>query len=315
MALTFGPEYLGVNPEDPDNVSVLFLPAEQPANLAADVEVDPLGYVSFTVGESGRYKVVARDAQGLVTTTKIVNLVDFATYDITDHRSYADHAPSVGEGSTHAGGGGGGGVTKHSDLTGLDADDHPQYLTQARGDSRYQASGNYAPATHSHAASQISDSTATGRSVVTATDAAAARTAIGAGTSSLALGTTSSTAKAGNYQPTAANISDSTATGRSVLTATDAAAARSAIGAGTSSLALGTTGSTAKAGNYTPSIADLPAGSTLTVRKSGGTWPARPTTRTDIIVRWVGASPAPSIVADTGTAGMYSVDETSITTS
>ncbi|WP_374248064.1 hypothetical protein [Thermomonas sp.] len=41
-----------------------------------------------------------------------------------------------------------------------------------------------APASHTHTASAISDSTATGRSVLTATDAAAARTAIGAGTSS-----------------------------------------------------------------------------------------------------------------------------------
>lgn len=51
---------------------------------------------------------------------------------------------------------------------------------------------------HTHTASQISDSTATGRSVLTAADAAAARTAIGAGTSNLALGTTGTTAMAGN---------------------------------------------------------------------------------------------------------------------
>lgn len=37
-------------------------------------------------------------------------------------------------------------------------------------------------------------------------DAAAARTAIGAGTSSLALGTTASTAKAGNYTPTSTEV-------------------------------------------------------------------------------------------------------------
>ena len=123
-----------------------------------------------------------------------------------------------------------------------------------------------------------------------ATDQAAARSAIGAGTSDLAIGTTASTAKAGNYVPTwgeitskpatfapsththlwaditnppatytpsahshvAADISNSTTVGRSVLTAADAAAARTAIGAGTSSLALGTTASTAKAGDYQP---------------------------------------------------------------
>lgn len=102
-------------------------------------------------------------------------------------------------------------------------------------------------------AASITDATATGRSLLTtasaaaarttlgattvggnvfvAADAAAARTAIGAGTSSLALGTTASTAKAGNWLPTAADVSDATAIGRTVLKAADAAAVRSAIGA------------------------------------------------------------------------------------
>lgn len=53
-------------------------------------------------------------------------------------------------------------------------------------------------ATHTHTATQISDSTTTGRSVLTAADAAAARTAIGAGTSNLAIGTSGSTAMVGN---------------------------------------------------------------------------------------------------------------------
>lgn len=61
-----------------------------------------------------------------------------------------------------------------------------------------------APTVHTHTASQISDSTAVGRSVLTAADAAAARTVIGAGTSDLVIGTTSTTAKAGNYSPTSA---------------------------------------------------------------------------------------------------------------
>jgi hypothetical protein len=56
----------------------------------------------------------------------------------------------------------------------------------------------------------------------------------------------------GSGEVTSADITDATSVGRSVLTAADAAAARTAIGAGTSNLTIGTTASTAKAGNYTP---------------------------------------------------------------
>lgn len=87
---------------------------------------------------------------------------------------------------------------------------------------------------------------------LTAAQQLQARTNIGAGTSSLAVGTGAGDAKAGNWLPTAADISNATAVGRSVLTAVDAPAARSAIGAGTSSLVLGTTAGTAKAGDYSP---------------------------------------------------------------
>jgi hypothetical protein len=155
-----------------------------------------------------------------------------------------------------------------------------------------------APSVHTHTVSDISDSTVTGRSVVTATDAAGARAAIGAGISNLVIGTTAGTAKAGDYTPTqadvglgnvdntsdankpvstatqtaltgkapsvhthtAADISDATATGRSVIKAADAAAARTAIGAGTSSLVIGTTAGTAKAGDYVPVKADVGLG-------------------------------------------------------
>ncbi|MFI6368938.1 hypothetical protein ACIBG0_40205 [Nocardia sp. NPDC050630] len=51
---------------------------------------------------------------------------------------------------------------------------------------------------HTHVAADITDSTTTGRAVLTAASAAAARTAIGAGTSSLAIGTTAGTACEGN---------------------------------------------------------------------------------------------------------------------
>jgi hypothetical protein len=56
----------------------------------------------------------------------------------------------------------------------------------------------------------------------------------------------------GGGEVTAADITDATTVGRDVLTAADAAAARTAIGAGTSNLTIGTTASTAKAGDYTP---------------------------------------------------------------
>lgn len=105
----------------------------------------------------------------------------------------------------------------------------------------------------------LTGATATGKALMKAADAPAARTAIGAGTSNLAIGTTSTTAKAGDYQPAAANISDATAVGRSVLTSVDATAARAAIGAGTgnSNLVVGTASNQAKAGNYQPTAGNI----------------------------------------------------------
>lgn len=78
-------------------------------------------------------------------------------------------------------------------------------------------------------ADSITDATTIGKALIRAADAAAARSAIGAGTSNLALGATAGTAKAGDYQPTAANISDSTSTGRSLLTASNAGSARTTL--------------------------------------------------------------------------------------
>lgn len=59
----------------------------------------------------------------------------------------------------------------------------------------------------------------------------------------------------GGGDVTSADITDATTVGRQVLTAANSAAARTAIGAGTSSLALGTTASTALAGNGTAAAA------------------------------------------------------------
>lgn len=58
---------------------------------------------------------------------------------------------------------------------------------------------------------------------------------------------------------------------------------------------------------------NLPAGTLIVVRKTNGTWPARPTARTDITIDWTGTAPFPPIVAS-GTGGMLdNVDRKSIT--
>lgn len=62
---------------------------------------------------------------------------------------------------------------------------------------------------------------------------------------------------------------------------------------GTSNLAIGTTGTTAKAGNYTPTIADLPAKTVLYVDVTTGS-ETRPTARTDVKVIWVGGTVTPT---------------------
>ena len=106
----------------------------------------------------------------------------------------------------------------------------------------------------------ISDASDTGKAVMQAADKAAARAAIGAGTSSLALGTAAGTAMAGNTRipaaPTWTTLSGKPA---AVGAGADAAAARAAIGAGTgsSNLALGITAATAKAGDWKPAAADI----------------------------------------------------------
>ena len=88
-----------------------------------------------------------------------------------------------------------------------------------------------ANATHTHTSTQISDSTAIGRSVLTATTASLARTAIGAGTSSLELGTTASTAAAGNHTHNLASGSTNgfmSATDKNKLNAIEAEATKGA---------------------------------------------------------------------------------------
>ena len=69
-----------------------------------------------------------------------------------------------------------------------------------------------AEASHTHTASQISDATTTGKDLLTASSPTAARSAIGAGTSNLAIGSTSTTAAAGDHTHTPASIGAAPAT-------------------------------------------------------------------------------------------------------
>lgn len=83
-------------------------------------------------------------------------------------------------------------------------------------------------AVQSVASTNITDATTTGKAVLTATDAAAARTTLG-----VAYGTTGGTVCEGNdsrLSPSSTSITDSTATGRALITAVDAAAARTTLG-------------------------------------------------------------------------------------
>lgn len=76
-------------------------------------------------------------------------------------------------------------------------------------------------------------------------------------------------------------IVDASAVGKSVLTAADAAAARTALGVSTGG-----------------------SGGQGWVMKSGGVWPARPTAGSSDHYIWVGAAPGPTVVTS-GTSGMY----------
>lgn len=101
----------------------------------------------------------------------------------------------------------------------------------------------FAPSAHTHIASEISDSTTTGRAVLTAATASDARTALGLGTAATSLVTDFALA---SHQHSIANVnglqaaldakmddSQATAFGLSLLDDVDAAAGRSTLGLGT----------------------------------------------------------------------------------
>lgn len=195
-------------------------------------------------------------------------------------------------------GGGGGGASTWDELTGKPTEfpptDHTHTVDDVDGlqtalDGK-QASGSYATTT------QLTDGLAgkqpTGN-YATATDLTtglSGKQPTGDYATNTAL-TTGLSGKANTGDiPTWSSLAGKPAT---IAAGTDAAAARTAIGAGTSNVTVGTGVTNAKAGNYTPPIADLPAGTTLTVLNINGTQ-ARPTSRTDIFVRWVGGTVEPA---------------------
>ena len=97
-------------------------------------------------------------------------------------------------------------------------------------------------AVQSVSSTSITDASTTGKAVLVATDAAAARTALG-----VAYGTSSGTVAQGNdsrFTPASTSISDSTVTGRALLTTTDASTARTTLG-----VAYGTSSGTVAQGN------------------------------------------------------------------
>lgn len=115
------------------------------------------------------------------------------------------------------------------------------------------------PSTYAPASTDITDASTIGKALLTAVTQEDARTAIGAGTGSGSGAVDSVNGKTGvvdltasdvgakpdTYAPTSADITDATAVGKAVLIAADMPAARAAIGAGTSSLVIGTGAGTA----------------------------------------------------------------------
>jgi len=125
-------------PDDADGVVL-------PVRTVVDV---PAGQLNQTL-PSGVYQVSMRLSE-LYRATKVVEVETGVALNLPDAvgmllpdpdlydpvRSVDGYFPDA-YGNIDLPGGGGGGVTDHGDLTGLADDDHSQYLTTTRGDTRY----------------------------------------------------------------------------------------------------------------------------------------------------------------------------------
>lgn len=135
--------------------------AADAAVAAHESELDPhTQYLTETRGDA-RY-----DAKG-TAETEAASAVAAHVAASDPHSQYLN--TSRGDARYDAVGAADAAVTAHESET----DPHTQYYNQTRGDSRY------APVSHTHTASAISDSTTVGRALMTATDAAAAKTTLG----------------------------------------------------------------------------------------------------------------------------------------
>jgi hypothetical protein len=127
-------------PDDPDGVVL-------PVKTVVDV---PAGQLNQTL-PAGTYQVSMRLSE-LYRATKVIEVETGVALNLPDAvgmllpdpdlydpvRSVDGYFPDA-YGNIDLPGGGGGGVTDHGELTGLADDDHTQYLTNTRGDTRYAA--------------------------------------------------------------------------------------------------------------------------------------------------------------------------------
>lgn len=184
-------------------------------------------------------------------------------------------------------GGPGGGVSVHNQLSGLSADDHPQYLTTERGDARYVESSQYATDQET-LSQQISQKQPAG-SYATSAEVAALADAVGSALTQADLDAHAS-AEASFRQIA---IDDAVnPLSQAIEEKADSDDPR-----------------------FTNTYANAVAGQIFLIRKSGGTWPNRPSTRTDIFFEWEGPAPMPSLVTAPAVNGAYNGDRLTTTAS